>query len=49
MVSLVLASLAFVVRSSIGFSATVDHVVLGAFVLLGCWFSYRNYKKRDKD
>lgn len=45
MVILVFALLAFLLRRTVGFSATVDDIVLGSFVLLGCWFSYSNHKK----
>ncbi|MDI4707102.1 hypothetical protein MKZ48_21285 [Pseudoalteromonas shioyasakiensis] len=44
---LVLVAIAITLRSTIGFSNLMDTIVLGFFVLFGCWFSYDNHKKKE--
>lgn len=43
-----LALLAYVLRVTVGFSNTVDTIVFALFILLGCWFTYTNYKNKAK-
>lgn len=45
---LILALLAYVLRVTVGFSNTVDTIVFALFILLGCWFTYTNYKNKAK-
>lgn len=47
-VGLILIVIAFILRSTIGFTQGTDNLVMLFFVLLGCWFFYDNAKKKDK-
>lgn len=47
-VILILALLTYVLRVTVGFSNTVDTIVFALFILLGCWFTYTNYKNKAK-
>lgn len=45
---IVLIIVAITLRSTIGFTELVDNLVMLFFVLLGCWFTYVNAKKKDR-
>ncbi|MBP2079708.1 hypothetical protein [Oceanobacillus polygoni] len=45
----VLIAIVVTLKNTVGFSTLVDNFAILFFVLLGCWFTYKNYKKRDKD
>lgn len=45
---LVLALLAYILRVTVGFSNTLDTIVFALFILLGCCFTYINYKNKAK-
>lgn len=47
-VILLLALLAYILRVTVGFSKTVDTIVFALFILLGCWFTYINYRNKAK-
>ncbi len=47
-VTLIFALLAYVLISAKGFSNDVDYIFFSLFILLGCWFSYTNYKNKSK-
>lgn len=46
-VALLLVFLAIMLSIIFEFSLTINNVISGFFVLLGCWFSYTNYKKKN--
>ena len=48
-VTLLLVFLAVMLSTIFRFSPAIDNLFLLFFVLLGCWFSYTNYKKRTSD
>lgn len=47
-IGFVLIVIAFILRSTIGFTPVVDNLVMLFFVLLGIWFVYDNAKKEDR-
>ena len=46
-VTLLLVFLAVMLSTIFRFSPALDNLFLLFFVLLGCWFSYVNYKKKN--
>ena len=46
-VTLLLVFLAVILSTNFRFSPAIDNLFLLFFVLLGCWFSYVNYKKKN--
>ncbi|MGB6178421.1 MAG: hypothetical protein WBF61_03910 [Carnobacterium sp.] len=46
--TIVLIVIAIILKSTIGFAQVVDNLVMLFFVLLGCWFTYDNAKRKDR-
>ena len=46
--TIVLIIVAIILKSTIGFTQVVDNLVMLFFVLLGCWFTYDNAKRKDR-
>ncbi len=42
-------AIAVTFRITLGFSPLVDNLVMIFFILLGCWFTYQNYKKKETE
>ena len=46
--TIVLIVIAIILKSTIGFIQVIDNLVMLFFVLLGCWFTYDNAKRKDR-
>lgn len=48
-IAVVLIAIAVTLKNTVGFSTLVDNLAILFFVLLGCWFTYENYKKKETE
>lgn len=47
LILLICVAIAVTLNILLDFTPLVDSLVLVFFILLGCWFTYQNYKRRE--
>ena len=49
LILLTFVAIAAILGMTLDFSPLVDNLVMIFFILLGCWFTYQNHKRREME